>query len=771
MVERRVRLERLLALGGILFVALYTRLYRLDLIDFKADEALIAGLARDVLAGKWPAASIQTSLGPFNPPLFIYLLAVPMHFSSNPAVLAGLVAALDGLAVFATYLVGTRVFGRVAGTAAALFYAADPYATIFSRKLAGTFVEPLIAICLLGCLFAAIERDGSAEKASERRGTSGRARRGGWCRQAAWFGSSFCLALLLQLHPATALLVPVLLLAWVLWGRWAALPGLLLGALAGAATFVPYLLFEFQRQPRFLHTLLSAAGGTAHWDARSLYLVWVLVSSGGYSDVTGSAAATYRAATPIFSWLPLLIGLAAVAGLLLAMMRWRHRRYALLLLFVLLPIGLTVRHSVGVEIHYFAFLLPGLFLLGGLAVQALVERWPVALPVATAGLAALLLGQLLSFRYFLSFLQSHDVSTAYGVPLAYQQQVAGEAAQLAAGDRIVVATADRDQLQTSRYLLHGQPNLETDAARGLLLPGTPRAVYVTLGDSTPAAEVLKAAEVPRRIIPLPGSDTFRIYVLDPTAEQRIEQDLNMLPARVALANGTTLVARGLPAALPGRMASLWQIGRPVPASTEIFNQLVDSAGKQWFDLDAVPAPASSWRAGDSVVELVPAVLPAAAPRQAYWWATGMYDHGGNRVPLAAGGSQVQLGPLAGGQPAAPAVPAHLLSVTFGGELRLDGYSLSGGRLTLYWTCLRRTSADYTVFVHALAPSGALVAQHDAQPLEGRFPTSLWQPGESVADPVSLAVPPAAHLAIGLYDLRTGQRLATDNGGTQVTFTP
>ncbi|MGH2468546.1 MAG: ArnT family glycosyltransferase, partial [Chloroflexota bacterium] len=516
MVDRRVRLERLLALGGILFVALYTRLYRLDLIDFKADEALIAGLARDVLAGKWPAASIQTSLGPFNPPLFVYLLAAPMHFSTNPAVLAGLVAALDAVAVFATYLVGTRVFGRVAGTTAALFYAADPYATIFSRKLAGTFVEPLIAICLLGCLFVAIGRRGRAGEASGRSRASGPAKLRGWRWQAAWFGSAFCLLLLLQLHPATALLAPVVLLAWALWGRRAALPGLVLGALAGAATFVPYLLFEFQRQPRFLHTLLGAAGGTAHWDARSLYLVWVLVSSGGYSDVTGPAAGAYRAATPVFSWLPLLIGLAVAAGLPLAMARWRDRRYALLLLFVLLPVGLTVRHSVGVEIHYFAFLLPGLFLLGGLSLQALVQRWPAALPAVTAGLAALLLVQLLSFRYFLSFLQSHDVSTAYGVPLAYQQQVVREATELAAGDRIVVATADRDQLQTSRYLLQGQPNLETDATRGLVLPGAPRAVYVTLGDSTPAAEVLRAAEVPRRIIPLPGSNTFRISVLDPT---------------------------------------------------------------------------------------------------------------------------------------------------------------------------------------------------------------------------------------------------------------
>ncbi|MBV9120971.1 MAG: hypothetical protein JOZ39_09705, partial [Chloroflexi bacterium] len=66
-----------LALIGILGVAAYTRFLRLDLIDFKADEAELATLAQAVVHGAWPATSIPTSLGPDNPPLPVYLFALP----------------------------------------------------------------------------------------------------------------------------------------------------------------------------------------------------------------------------------------------------------------------------------------------------------------------------------------------------------------------------------------------------------------------------------------------------------------------------------------------------------------------------------------------------------------------------------------------------------------------------------------------------------------------------------------------------------------------
>lgn len=59
-------------------------------------------------------------------------------------------------------------------------------------------------------------------------------------------------------------------------------------------------------------------------------------------------------------------------------------------------------------------------------------------------------------------------------------------------------------------------------------------------------------------------------------------------------------------------------------------------------------------------------------------------------------------------------------------------------LTLTWQSLQSVSYDATVFVHLMGSDGDLAAQADRQPLEGRFPTSYWLPGQVVTDVVSLS---------------------------------
>jgi hypothetical protein len=73
---------------------------------------------------------------------------------------------------------------------------------------------------------------------------------------------------------------------------------------------------------------------------------------------------------------------------------------------------------------------------------------------------------------------------------------------------------------------------------------------------------------------------------------------------------------------------------------------------------------------------------------------------------------------------------------------------------------------YTVFTHLLAPDGSMTGQLDRQPVEGRYPTTLWAEGEVVTDtyaiPVREDARPGEHvLEIGLYIPETGLRLAVD----------
>jgi hypothetical protein len=83
------------------------------------------------------------------------------------------------------------------------------------------------------------------------------------------------------------------------------------------------------------------------------------------------------------------------------------------------------------------------------------------------------------------------------------------------------------------------------------------------------------------------------------------------------------------------------------------------------------------------------------------------------------------------------------------------------RLTLYWHSTSPLPTDYTIFIHLRAADGFVRGQADSPPVSGHYPTTTWQPGEIIQDIHPL---PSAnstqidHLAIGLYEPSTGERL-------------
>jgi len=94
------------------------------------------------------------------------------------------------------------------------------------------------------------------------------------------------------------------------------------------------------------------------------------------------------------------------------------------------------------------------------------------------------------------------------------------------------------------------------------------------------------------------------------------------------------------------------------------------------------------------------------------------------------------------------------------------------RLTLWWQALRAPRGDYTVFVHLFDPaSEAVVAQSDAMPRGGAYPTSWWAEGEVVSETVTLSladVPPGRYrLAVGLYTWPAPRLPARDAAGVPI----
>jgi hypothetical protein len=112
-------------------------------------------------------------------------------------------------------------------------------------------------------------------------------------------------------------------------------------------------------------------------------------------------------------------------------------------------------------------------------------------------------------------------------------------------------------------------------------------------------------------------------------------------------------------------------------------------------------------------------------------------------------------------------PQHPLAAEFAHEgerlIKFDGYDaqMSGDQatLTLHWRCLKQPDRDYTLFIHVLDASGAIIAQQDAQPAQGTYPTGMWDPDEQVLDRHMIELPErASSLRIGWYAPPDGARL-------------
>jgi uncharacterized membrane protein len=123
---------------------------------------------------------------------------------------------------------------------------------------------------------------------------------------------------------------------------------------------------------------------------------------------------------------------------------------------------------------------------------------------------------------------------------------------------------------------------------------------------------------------------------------------------------------------------------------------------------------------------------------------------------------------------------HPLEANLDDQVKFLGYDLDdtsakpGGNLhlTLYWQALTEIDESYTVFTHLLAGDNRIWGQKDSTPGGGTRPTTNWVQGEVIMDkydiPIQDNAPSGQYiLEIGMYQLKTGQRLPIVNDEGQV----
>jgi 4-amino-4-deoxy-L-arabinose transferase-like glycosyltransferase len=248
--------------------------------------------------------------------------------------------------------------------------------------------------------------------------------------------------------------------------------------------------------------------------------------------------------------------------------------------------------------------------------------------------------------------------------------------------------------------------------------------------------------------------------------------------------------------LPGRrvkagdgipLVLYWQSLRRMTNSYIIFDRLLDAGRQVWGGYDRLPKetyPTNLWVPGEIVVDGFAVPVDPATPDGIYNIVVGLYDQvdpAAKSLPLVQDGSPLEtssvvIGPVKVGGPPPAAVlaedalsPAQSLSVELGDPpvIRLRGYDLTqtgeSVQLKLYWQSLAQTPINWTVFVHLRNEAGEAIAQADAPPAAGKYPTSLWDSGEIIPDTFTLNLPPEIepgtyHLVVGLYNPFTFERL-------------
>jgi len=113
---------------------------------------------------------------------------------------------------------------------------------------------------------------------------------------------------------------------------------------------------------------------------------------------------------------------------------------------------------------------------------------------------------------------------------------------------------------------------------------------------------------------------------------------------------------------------------------------------------------------------------------------------------------------------------HEVNARLSDRVMLLGYNVAGGtqpgetlHLTLFWQGLADMDDSYKVFVHVVDDQGNLLNQKDSDPVDGFYPTNLWQKDEIVRDQYRITFldnsgATAAGLQIGMYLRSTGERL-------------
>jgi hypothetical protein len=553
------------------------RLYRLNLAEFRLDEANHYRMAYFLTRGDWRWVGSTSSVGFPKPPLFVYALSLPLAISGDPRVAIGFLGILAALAAGAFYLVLHRFWSKRAAFCAALLFAFTPQAILHARKLFTADLLPTLCTLFLAAGIAYLK---SKPKHAGRLAAC----------------ATFAFALLPLTTFSPLLLLPTLGLLLLERRRDLGLLHWIGAAAALVLPFAPYLVIAKDR----ISTALTGAGISPTPVSPGTLLDWTWGLSGAPQPENILSIAGLAAV----SWAVL-----SLVGLVFLVRQARKRDEGgparFLLSWLCLPTLLTFVAPVEIQPHYLVILYPSLFALPAAGIEFL-SRQTRARAVRVLGWVALPFLIITAGWQAWDWANALPEKTAPQVSLGYRWHVAERTRSLVAregaAEALLLLPDDHlwsEEANVLDALLSDTPHRLVDGNVAAIYPH--HAAVLTI-----APEVEAAASIAYPCTQDLGGEGYGYRLWDPAGASATACADDLLPADAQWASGVRLLGYGVNGSpRPGEtlhiVLHVETTQGPLEADVHWFNQLEDQEGRRWGQLDHAGWPAERWRPGERVL--------------------------------------------------------------------------------------------------------------------------------------------------------------------------
>lgn len=381
---------------GIFILALLPRILFLNLVEFKADEALtVLEMQKFYQAPHLMYAGLVSSVGARNFPLFHYLLLLPSFFSQDPQFLSGFIGVVNAIAIALFYVITKKYYGNQPAIIASIFFATNPWSILFSRKIWAQDLIPIFAIPIY-YYFHRVFRDH---------------------HRVSTIPLFIFLILTSQLH-ASGIFFLLIIGIYLIVKQKQYIKLACIGIIIGLIPALPYIYHQLSSTPFCpdCAAYQNASASSHSLDLVNVLMPFTLMGHLGWNSVMGATDYSNFTNTYPFSAAMYVSSFASIVCLgwgFITMYKQKKRYGGILILISCLPI-LYIFFQVPARLHYFQILSP--FLMLTLGVGGATHPKSQAPLIWTALVGVALLNSIFMGLFYLYIAKNQGVSGDYGTP-------------------------------------------------------------------------------------------------------------------------------------------------------------------------------------------------------------------------------------------------------------------------------------------------------------------------------------------------------------------